>query len=238
MHCLQGDITSINTAREIISHFSGQRAQIVICDGAPDVTGLHDIDEYIQAQLLLSAVKISTHVLETGGSFVAKIFRGRDTATLVDQLQVLFGRVSVAKPASSRNSSVEAFVVCQGFNPENRPEFRDLPLESGFDAYIGENGSDLERRCRDHLQGSLSRREFVPFVSCGDLSGFDDQLILATGGVLDSDRSYPIFDSVTEKKDDGLSKRGAQKALAPLTPPIDPPYQTAIEKKKLGREKK
>merc|ERR1712232_426466 len=145
-----------------ISHFSGQRAQIVICDGAPDVTGLHDIDEYIQAQLLLSAVKISTHVLETGGSFVAKIFRGRDTATLVDQLQVLFGRVSVAKPASSRNSSVEAFVVCQGFNPENRPEFRDLPLESGFDAYIGENGSDLERRCRDHLQGSLSRREFVP----------------------------------------------------------------------------
>ena len=24
------------------------RADLVVCDGAPDVTGLHDIDEYIQ----------------------------------------------------------------------------------------------------------------------------------------------------------------------------------------------
>ena len=26
----------------------GQPADLVVCDGAPDVTGLHDIDEYIQ----------------------------------------------------------------------------------------------------------------------------------------------------------------------------------------------
>ena len=26
----------------------------MVCDGAPDVTGLHDLDEYIQGQLLLA----------------------------------------------------------------------------------------------------------------------------------------------------------------------------------------
>lgn len=26
-------------------------AELVVCDGAPDVTGLHDIDEYLQAQV-------------------------------------------------------------------------------------------------------------------------------------------------------------------------------------------
>ena len=26
----------------------------MVCDGAPDVTGLHDLDEYVQAQLLLA----------------------------------------------------------------------------------------------------------------------------------------------------------------------------------------
>ncbi len=26
----------------------------MVCDGAPDVTGLHDMDEYVQAQLLLA----------------------------------------------------------------------------------------------------------------------------------------------------------------------------------------
>ena len=35
-------------------HFEGERADLVVCDGAPDVTGLHDMDEYVQAQLLLA----------------------------------------------------------------------------------------------------------------------------------------------------------------------------------------
>ena len=42
VHCIQGDITSLETAESIIRHFSGRRAELVICDGAPDVTGLHD----------------------------------------------------------------------------------------------------------------------------------------------------------------------------------------------------
>ena len=46
---------------------------MVVCDGAPDVTGLHDIDEFIQAQLLLAALNITTHVLKKGGTFVAKV---------------------------------------------------------------------------------------------------------------------------------------------------------------------
>jgi tRNA (cytidine32/guanosine34-2'-O)-methyltransferase len=60
---IQGDITSFETAISILQHFEKQRAELVICDGAPDVTGLHDLDEYLQAQLLISAVKITTHVL-------------------------------------------------------------------------------------------------------------------------------------------------------------------------------
>ena len=36
---MEGDITSIVTANAIIEHFRGQRAELVVCDGAPDVTG-------------------------------------------------------------------------------------------------------------------------------------------------------------------------------------------------------
>ena len=42
------------TAKEIIAHFAGRKADLVVCDGAPDVTGLHDLDEYLQAQLLMA----------------------------------------------------------------------------------------------------------------------------------------------------------------------------------------
>ena len=110
---LQGDITKLSTARRIVSHFEGDRADLVVCDGAPDVTGLHDVDEYVQAQLLLAALNITTHVLKEGGAFVAKIFRGRDVTLLYSQLRIFFADVSVAKPRSSRNSSIEAFVVCR-----------------------------------------------------------------------------------------------------------------------------
>ncbi|VDO85708.1 unnamed protein product, partial [Soboliphyme baturini] len=33
---LQGDITKESTAIEIIRHFSGEMADMVVCDGAPD----------------------------------------------------------------------------------------------------------------------------------------------------------------------------------------------------------
>ncbi|CAH8641023.1 unnamed protein product [Heterobilharzia americana] len=35
---IQGDITSQDTALQIIKHFDGKLAQLVVCDGAPDVT--------------------------------------------------------------------------------------------------------------------------------------------------------------------------------------------------------
>jgi tRNA (cytidine32/guanosine34-2'-O)-methyltransferase len=74
VHIIQGDITSIETAQQIIDAMNdGDEeveagspklcADLVVCDGAPDVTGLHDVDEYLQSQLLLAAMLISTHVL-------------------------------------------------------------------------------------------------------------------------------------------------------------------------------
>lgn len=91
------------------------------------VTGLHDVDEYVQAQLILAVIKkfnmilliiyffnwfilkalnITTHVLREGGTFCAKIFRGKDVTLLYEQLKLFFTDVTVAKPKSSRNSSL------------------------------------------------------------------------------------------------------------------------------------
>eukprot|EP00892_Ulva_mutabilis_P003734 jgi/Ulvmu1/1732/UM117_0009.1 len=114
---IQGDITSETTARQIIAHFESGEADLVISDGAPDVTGLHDMDEFVQAQLIVAALTIVAYTLRQGGTFVAKIFRGKDISLLYSQLKLLFPDVTVAKPRSSRNSSIEAFVVCQSYSP-------------------------------------------------------------------------------------------------------------------------
>uniref|UniRef100_A0A0B7AHG6 Putative tRNA (cytidine(32)/guanosine(34)-2'-O)-methyltransferase n=2 Tax=Arion vulgaris TaxID=1028688 RepID=A0A0B7AHG6_9EUPU len=157
---LQGDITKKSTAQDIIGHFEGQHADLVVCDGAPDVTGLHDIDEYIQAQLLLAALNITTHVLKTGGTFVAKIFRGKDVTLLYAQLKIFFHMVTVFKPRSSRNSSIEAFVVCQNYSP---PE-----------GYVPNMSNPLLDLHYENLEGP--NRVIVPFLAYGDLSGFDSDM--------------------------------------------------------------
>ena len=53
---------------------------LVISDGAPDVTGLHDLDIYIQSQLLYAALNLAMGVLRPGGKFVAKMFHPLVTA--------------------------------------------------------------------------------------------------------------------------------------------------------------
>ncbi|CEG48141.1 ribosomal rna large subunit methyltransferase j [Plasmopara halstedii] len=117
---LQGDITHKVTADEIVAQFRGQKAQVVVSDGAPDVLGLHDLDEYLQAQLVLAGLNISLLILDDGGTFVAKLFRGKEVSLLYAQLRRFFKNVTCAKPKTSRNSSFESFVVCQNFHlPEN-----------------------------------------------------------------------------------------------------------------------
>ncbi|CAL6081956.1 FtsJ-like_methyltransferase [Hexamita inflata] len=112
---IQGDITTELTANQVIAAANGL-ADLVVCDGAPDVTGIHDLDEFVQAELIQAAFLISDRILRTGGSFVAKVFRGQLTETiLVERLSQFFKKVQIVKPAASRSSSMEAFVVGQGF---------------------------------------------------------------------------------------------------------------------------
>lgn len=155
---LQGDITSKRTAEQIIGLFHGNKAQVVVSDGAPDVTGVHDIDEYVQAELLAAALNITTHVLEEGGAFVAKIFRCELYDLLAAQLSVFFQSVSCSKPMSSRAQSNEAFVVCQGFRlPKNYTPVMTSHLLPRYGLKDSEEHDPV----------------LVPFLASGDLSGYD-----------------------------------------------------------------
>ena len=54
-----------------------------------------------------------------------------DCAPSGAQLKILFPDVTIAKPKSSRNSSIEAFVVCRNYTPP--PNFRPEALQGLLD---------------------------------------------------------------------------------------------------------
>ena len=114
---LQGDITTEETMRAIYDVFHGEAADLVVCDGAPDVTGFHEIDQYLQAQLLQAALTITTKLLVEGGTFCAKFFKMSDLSYLHVMMKQVFRDVYVVKPESSRAMSAEAFVIGVGFIP-------------------------------------------------------------------------------------------------------------------------
>lgn len=44
---IQGDITREETAETIIHLVGEGMCDLLVCDGAPDVTGIHELDEYV-----------------------------------------------------------------------------------------------------------------------------------------------------------------------------------------------
>ncbi|KAL7554192.1 hypothetical protein ACHAWF_017594 [Thalassiosira exigua] len=244
---VRGDITSLDTAEEIVRRLRGRRAevglfslsvvfflrrifrldvticardiaQLVVCDGAPDVTGLRPFDEYVQHQLFLSAVNIATHVLCPGGTFVGKIFRGRDVGLVYAQLLLLFEEVTCAKPAASRHASVESFAVCRGFcrGQLDASKCLDLELEGGWDEACGGAGGLRVRPGEDVVP------VVVPFVACKNLRERDEPASLPGGAeFMDADKSYDFAE-----------------AKAPLAPPIEAPYDEGRAKAKEARAAK
>jgi tRNA (cytidine32/guanosine34-2'-O)-methyltransferase len=94
-----------------------------------------------------------TFVLEAGGTFVAKVFTGRDIGDMFFSLSPFFNTVTTMKSRASRVASLESFIVCQGFK-----------LPEGFRLQLsGDPITDFE-----------ADRPLCPaFVAFGDLSGID-----------------------------------------------------------------
>lgn len=191
------------------------RVDLVISDGAPDVTGLHDLDIYVQSQLLHSALALAMKVLRPGGKFVAKIFRGKNVDLIYAQLQLVFERVHVAKPRSSRASSIEAFVVCEGFKPIKgwTPDIGDALKAKETTARQVSNKQTRHLRedgiveIRFEEEENDSKRWIAPFLACGDLSAWD------------ADATYKLPEGHV--------------SLPPVQPPTAPPYKDAIERRRM-----
>jgi tRNA (cytidine32/guanosine34-2'-O)-methyltransferase len=235
--CLKADITHPSTIPLLLNALdpdfiptstsieAAQPVDLVLSDGAPDVTGLHDLDIYIQSQLLWAALNLALCVLKPGGKFVAKIFRGKDVDLLYAQMKILFEHVTVAKPRSSRASSVEAFIVCTNFQP---PKGFKASLENplGAGRTIKPSGDAKKERTpasRRTREDGVTELEFgsdtededegnrwiAPFLACGDLSAFD------------ADASHKL--------------PAGHVSLDPVQPPTAPPYKRALEeRKKMG----
>jgi 23S rRNA (uridine2552-2'-O)-methyltransferase len=90
---------------------------VVLSDMAPDTTGIRHLDQARSEALFERAFELARALLAPSGDFVAKLFQGPEHKRLVDAARARFATVKVAKPESSRQISIEQYVVAKGFSP-------------------------------------------------------------------------------------------------------------------------
>ena len=90
------------------------RADVVLSDIAPTVTGVWELDQTRQVDLTLKVLDICGSVLKEGGSAFFKLFEGERSQEVRDRFRAAFASVRVIKPAASRNASSELYYLCQG----------------------------------------------------------------------------------------------------------------------------
>ena len=98
------------------------------------------------------------------------------------QLRIFFPDVYIAKPSSSRTSSVEAFVVARGFElPEGFERGRLHRITT--DNYSSAATSTCGGGGGGGASGASAELcQILPFVACGDLSGYDADITCMLSG--------------------------------------------------------
>ena len=110
-----GDIMNIDV-KELLGGASGVTAfDVVLSDMAPDTSGIRHLDQARSEALFERALDIATQTLAPGGNFVGKLFQGPDFKKLTESVRARFDIAKTAKPSSSRQISIEQYVVGKGF---------------------------------------------------------------------------------------------------------------------------
>jgi 23S rRNA (uridine2552-2'-O)-methyltransferase len=111
---LEGSIEDPNMLGKIADILGG-KADVVLSDLAPNVSGVWDIDQARQISLSTIALGFARQVLRGGGTAVFKVFEGEMLGEFKAELKKSFGRVLLSKPTASRQESSELYIVCLDF---------------------------------------------------------------------------------------------------------------------------
>jgi 23S rRNA (uridine2552-2'-O)-methyltransferase len=109
-----GNIENKDDINKLIQLVNG-KADVVLSDLAPNVSGLWEMDQLKQIDLTKNALEFTKTVLKENGCALYKVFQGENTSELINYLKEFFLNVIITKPDASRKQSSEIYVVCNRF---------------------------------------------------------------------------------------------------------------------------
>lgn len=112
---IQGDFSDEAIFNQLMERLRGARADLVISDMAPNMSGVDAVDQPQAMYLVELAFDMAQQVLKPKGGFVAKVFHGEGFDQFLKDIRQAFEKVVIRKPDASRPRSREVYVVAKGF---------------------------------------------------------------------------------------------------------------------------
>lgn len=112
---IQGDFTEESVFNQIMEKLGDRKADVVISDMAPNISGVDAVDQSSSIYLVELALDMARRVLKSKGDFVAKVFQGEGSDDYIKDVKTSFEKVMIRKPNASRPRSREVYVVAKGF---------------------------------------------------------------------------------------------------------------------------
>ena len=94
---------------------SGGKADLVISDMAPNISGMGSVDMPRAYYLCELALDLARQVLKPGGGLLVKLFQGEGFEAYNQELKSSFAKVVMRKPNASRARSREIYALATGF---------------------------------------------------------------------------------------------------------------------------
>jgi 23S rRNA (uridine2552-2'-O)-methyltransferase len=109
-----GDLTQPPVAKELIEQLGG-RANVVLSDAAPKLTGIRAADQAREGALLEGVEALLGGLLCAGGTLLVKILDGPDAVLVERRLRGKFDTAKTVKPSASRRGSSERYLLGRGY---------------------------------------------------------------------------------------------------------------------------
>jgi 23S rRNA (uridine2552-2'-O)-methyltransferase len=112
---IKGDFTEQSVYEQCLQAMENSRADLVISDMAPNLSGIRAADQARSLYLAELSLELAKSVLKQGGDMLVKVFEGEGIDRYRHDLKEHFGKVIVRKPGASRDDSREFYVLAQCF---------------------------------------------------------------------------------------------------------------------------
>ncbi|NLQ17637.1 23S rRNA (uridine(2552)-2'-O)-methyltransferase RlmE [Marinomonas sp. M1K-6] len=108
---VQGDFTEQEVYEAILAEIGNEKADLVISDMAPNMSGNSSADQPQAMYLVELALDMVAQVLRPGGNFLVKVFQGEGFEEYLKTMRSQFDSVVTRKPDASRARSREVYLL-------------------------------------------------------------------------------------------------------------------------------